>query len=80
MEEGMLCKYLACAFLGTLLAGCGANANAPDGRDVAKYGYLYHDAAHPGGSSQASPEAIYNATHGTWLWPPGDVNDHKPPH
>ena len=33
-------------------------------------GYLYHDANHPNDVAQTSPEAIYNATHGTWLWPP----------
>jgi hypothetical protein len=72
-------RYLTCASLGVLLTGCAANTDASDVRDVAQYGYLYHDGAHPGGSSQASPQAIYNATHGTWLWPPGISNDHEPP-
>jgi hypothetical protein len=52
-----------------LLAGCAAGANGSVS-DVSRTGYLYHDANHPGGFSQASPQAIYNATHGTWLWPP----------
>jgi hypothetical protein len=34
------------------------------------HGYLYHDANHPDGLSPSSPQADYNASHGTWLWPP----------
>jgi len=52
-----------------LSAGCAAGAEGSVS-DVARTGYLYHDANHPGGASQASPPAVYNATHGTWLWPP----------
>jgi hypothetical protein len=55
-----------------LLAGCAAGTDGSVS-DVARTGYLYHDANHPGGSSQASPQAIYNATHGTYLWPPAET-------
>ncbi|MGC1411597.1 MAG: hypothetical protein WA864_21935 [Acetobacteraceae bacterium] len=37
-------------------------------------GYRYHDANHPDGVKGASPQAIYNAAHGTWLWPPQDAD------
>jgi hypothetical protein len=57
-----------------LSAGCAAGANGSVS-DVARTGYLYHDANHPGGASLASPQAIYNASHGTWLWPPA-ANPH----
>jgi hypothetical protein len=54
----------------TLLAGCAAEAR-PSDEELARVGYWYHDANHQGGGSgQASPQAIYNAIHGTWLWPP----------
>jgi hypothetical protein len=52
-----------------LSAGCAAGADGSVS-DVARTGYMYHDANHTGGTSQASPPAVYNATHGTWLWPP----------
>ena len=54
---------LFCA-VAVLLAGCAADAGPRPP------GYLYHDGNHPGGVVGASPQAIYNATHGTWLWPP----------
>jgi hypothetical protein len=71
----MIRQCLPCALAGILLSGCAANTGVSDARDVAVYGYLYHDGNHNGGAAQASPQAIYNATHGTWLWPPaeGDV-------
>jgi hypothetical protein len=33
-------------------------------------GYHYHDGTHPNDVAQTSPQAMYNAAHGTWLWPP----------
>jgi hypothetical protein len=65
-------RYLV-LFGGSALAACTA-APAPNaGAEGAIYGYRYHDANHTGdvsNASQASPQAIYNATHGVWLWPP----------
>jgi hypothetical protein len=57
---------------GVLLAGCTA-AERPSGQELALRGYWYHDANHQGGASgQATPEAVYNAIHGVWLWPPAE--------
>jgi hypothetical protein len=56
---------------GALLAGC----TRPSDEYLATHGYWYHDANHQGGGGGiASPQAIYNATHGTWLWPPAEVD------
>jgi len=56
----------------TLLAGCVADGR-PSDQELALRGYWYHDGNHQGGASgQASPQAIYNATHGVWLWPPAE--------
>jgi hypothetical protein len=58
-----------------LLAGCAADSR-PSDQYLAVHGYWYHDANHPnGGGGQASPQAIYNATHGVWLWPPSQIRD-----
>ena len=60
---------------GALLAGCAADTR-PSDQYLAVHGYWYHDANHPnGGGEQASPQAIYNATHGVWLWPPSQIRD-----
>ena len=57
------CRHLA--------GGCMADAGNPDQATVP--GYRYHDANHTNvPSGNASPQAIYNATHGTWLWPPAE--------
>ena len=70
----MVHRHLLFVAAGILLAGCAANAR-PSDEELAAHGYWYHDANHTDGSSgQASPQAIYNATHGTWLWPPADVD------
>jgi hypothetical protein len=62
-------RCLACVAAVMLLAGCAADADNPDQATVP--GYRYHDANHTNRpSGNASPQAIYNATHGTWLWPP----------
>jgi hypothetical protein len=68
--------HLPCVAVCILLAGC--TSERPTDQDLAARGYWYHDANHMGGSSgHASPQAIYNATHGTWLWPPAE-NDVPP--
>ena len=55
-----------------LLAGCAADGRPPDAY-LAQHGFWYHDGNHQDGASgSASPQAIYNATHGTWLWPPAE--------
>ncbi len=57
-----------------LLAGCTA-AGRPSDAELAAHGYWYHDANHQDGASgHATPQAIYNATHGVWLWPPAEVD------
>jgi hypothetical protein len=70
------CTLSLCA-AGILLMGCVANSGvsangmaAQAGRPI---GYLYHDGNHLNAVSQASPQAIYSATHGTWLWPPASA-------
>jgi hypothetical protein len=59
-------------FLTGCAAGPGSSLSAASGQGNVVHGYLYHDANHPGGLSLSSPQADYNATHGTWLWPPAD--------
>jgi len=60
---------------GTLLAGCMADSR-PSDEYLAVRGYWYHDANRPnGGGGQASPQAINNAPHGVWLWPPSQIRD-----
>jgi hypothetical protein len=60
------------AVVAALLAGCAADAR-PSDQALAVQGYWYHDGNHQGGASaNASPQANYNATHGTWLWPPAE--------
>ena len=59
---------------GMLLEGCAASDRASD-QYLAAHGYWYHDGNHQGGSSgSATPQAKYNAVHGTWLWPPAEVD------
>ena len=58
---------------GMLLAGCAANDRPPE-QYLAEHGYWYHDANHEDGASgSASPQAKLNAIHGTWLWPPAEL-------
>lgn len=60
---------------GVLLAGCATDVGRPSDQELAQHGYWFHDANHQYGSSgQTSPQAIYNATHGVWLWPPAEVD------
>ena len=58
---------------GTLLAGCTSDGR-PSDQEVARRGYWYHDGNHPDGTGQASAQAIYNAAHGVWLWPPAEYS------
>jgi hypothetical protein len=68
----MVHRYLLLSVV-ALLAGCAADqenqscAGAP-------LGYHFHDGTHIGGCAPASPQAIYNASHGTWLWPPLEID------
>ena len=59
VKNALLCS------LGVLLGCAGPTPNIG-----APAGYKYQDANHPGGLAQASPQALYNAAHGVWLWPP----------
>ena len=63
-------RYLALCVLCILPAGCVSSPDASAAQNDVPPGYRYHDANHPDGVTNASPQAIYNATHGTWLWPP----------
>jgi hypothetical protein len=58
--------------LGLLLAGCAQNTAAPnmEASQNTPSGYRYYDNQHPNAINNPSPEAIYNAQHGTYLWPP----------
>jgi hypothetical protein len=77
MLNVMIRWHLPCTAACVLLAGCGTTRPVTD-QELADRGYWYHDGTHMGGSSgHASPQAIYNATHGTWLWPPTE-NSGKP--
>jgi hypothetical protein len=68
--RSLLAITVACAGV----AGCAASGRPSDAY-LAQHGYWYHDANHDGGrGGVASPQAIYNATHGTYLWPPAEVD------
>jgi hypothetical protein len=71
-------RYLALCVLCVLPAGCVPRSDAPvdpiSAHNGAPLGYRYHDANHPDGVKNASPQAIYNATHGIWLWPPQEAD------
>jgi len=57
-----------------LLGGCADNSPGVTAEQgSAPRGYWYHDANHPNQVVSPSPQAIYNATHGTWLWPPAEM-------
>ena len=74
MLNVMICWHLPCVAACILVAGCAAEPPVTD-KDLAARGYWYHDGNHTGGSSgHASPQAIYNATYGTWLWPPMEAD------
>jgi hypothetical protein len=70
----MILRLLPFCAAGVLLAGCaagpGSSLGAAAGQENVVHGYLYHDGNHSGGASLPSPQANYNANHGTWLWPP----------
>jgi hypothetical protein len=59
-----------------LITGCSVDPNPSPGGVAAPNvvrGYWYHDGNHSNNVVGPSPQAIYNATHGTWLWPPGSA-------
>ena len=67
----MICRY-RCALRSQHLAGR-LHTRCQRFRPAGASSRRYHDANHTNGpSSNASPQAIYNATHGTWLWPPAE--------
>jgi hypothetical protein len=72
----MIRKFLPLCAVGIYLTGCaadpGTSASGTAGQGNVVHGYLYHDANHSGGLSLSSPQADYNANHGTWLWPPAE--------
>jgi hypothetical protein len=67
-------RYLALCALCALALGCvpgpGVSVDPASTQNDAQPGYRYHDANHPDGVQNASPQAVNNAAHGTWLWPP----------
>ncbi|HME26559.1 MAG TPA: hypothetical protein VKI44_35415 [Acetobacteraceae bacterium] len=70
----MIARYLAFGSIGMLLAGCAAAPDSTADTANAPVGYRFYDANHPNTVTAASPQAIYNATHGVWLWGPS-IND-----
>lgn len=61
-------RYLALSALCAATAGC---APAPETAQTGGViGYRYHDANHQNEVVSPSPQAIENARHGVWLWPP----------
>jgi hypothetical protein len=78
-EIVMVLRFLPICAAGILLTGCAAESgpslSASAGQGNVVHGYMYQDANHPNGLSQSSPQADYNATHGTWLWPPAAFSD-----
>jgi hypothetical protein len=66
-------RILAFCAICALLTGCGTAPDPSAGTPGAVRGYLYHDALHPNDIVSPSPQAIYNANHGVWLWPPSEV-------
>jgi hypothetical protein len=73
-EPRRLRSLLLVTLAGMLLAGCAAN-QPPSDEYLTTHGYWYHDGNHQDGPSEsASPQAKYNALHGTWLWPPAEID------
>lgn len=70
----MISRYLALGSVGVLLAGCATAPVSTADTANAPVGYRFYDANHPNAVTAASPQAIYNATHGVWLWGPS-IND-----
>jgi hypothetical protein len=69
----MIHRGLPLVAIGILLSGCAANPGVYAGMAAQApppIGYHYHDSTHPNDVAQTSPQAMYNAAHGTWLWPP----------
>ncbi len=69
-------KYVPLCAVVILLGGCAGGSDLSVGAAAdpagAPRGYLYHDGNHSNRVVGPSPQAIYNATHGTWLWPPAE--------
>jgi hypothetical protein len=63
-------RYPAICIIGVLLTGCATAPQPSAGADGSPLGYWYHDAIRPNNVVSPSPQAIYNASHGVWLWPP----------
>ena len=57
------------AIVVALLTGC-APEPEPWAAPGAVRGYWYHDGIRSNVVVSPSPQAIYNASHGVWLWPP----------
>jgi hypothetical protein len=77
-ESALVLTYLPLLAAAVLLAGCSVDSNPATSvaAQSGVRGYWYHDANHPNDViGQPSPQAIYNATHGTWLWPPGSARN-----
>ena len=52
------------------MTGCAQTPEPSDGTPYAVRGYWFHDSMHPNTVVSPSPQAIDNANHGVWLWPP----------
>ena len=71
----MMSRYLAFCALGAALAGA-RRRRSRGKRAIGPRGYWYHDNLHPNTVVSPSPQAIYNAEHGVWLWPPAERGRH----
>ena len=68
----MMSRYLGFCAIAASLAAC---ATAPEPWATpgdGPLGYRYHDGMHSNAVASPSPQAIENAKHGVWLWPPAE--------
>jgi hypothetical protein len=65
-------RLLALCAAGALLAGCASTSTTSDSAYAKPVGYAYHDGLHSDWVASPSQQALYNAAHGVWLWPPTD--------
>ncbi|HEX4173000.1 MAG TPA: hypothetical protein VHY82_11060 [Acetobacteraceae bacterium] len=63
-------RHIVLCGLCAAVAGCAAPAPTQTQSVV---GYRYHDANHYNEVVAPSPQAIENAGHGVWLWPPAST-------
>jgi hypothetical protein len=65
-------QYLALCAICVAFTSC-APTPEPTQTPAGVIGYWYHDANHQNEVVSPSPQAIENARHGVWLWPPAST-------